>query len=437
MSSFVYTTAKEYIALGLLSLLSVNLKAVPVTASYTPDAVGDEFLSDVPSGARTTTPATLTGKQLSRTNGALMMLADPVQWAAHPETDPIVGLVLFEDTGTASTSKLLAYVDYFSNLPLTPDGVQDVKFTFPTFGVLIIADGGLGAPGQTGPAGANGNSVASINGLRLSPSASTPVPIGDVSSTSTIYLTPYLSGEISLWDATESAWVVHATDEISLALTGLTTDKNYDVFAYWDSGTETVKLELGTAWAGNTTPNTLDRQNGVLVKDDTPTRRHIGVIRTTGTTTTCLTAAKRFIWNRYNQVQTKMSVVDTTNSWAYTTATWRASNGNSANAFEYVTGDTHYLSAHANSAADCSGSIAVFGAGVGIDSTTVNSAIIFTGVTRASGGSISCSHADYRGRIAAGYHKITWLEIGTSGATFYGDANSANFQAGMIGEIWM
>src|SRR6185369_10519211 len=98
------------------------------------------------------------------------------------------------------------------------------------------------------------------------------------------------------------------------------------------SGT-TVTLELSAAWASDTArTDSLTTLDGVLVKNSDPTRRLVGTIRTTGTTTTEDSAAKRFVWNAHNQVpRTLKNATETADSWNYTTATWRQANANAAN----------------------------------------------------------------------------------------------------------
>lgn len=54
----------------------------------------------------------------------------------------------------------------------------------------------------------------------------------------------------------------------------------------------------------------LGLQNGIPVLASDPTLRYVGTIRTTGTTTTEDSRAKRFVWNAYNQVERSFSAFD-------------------------------------------------------------------------------------------------------------------------------
>ena len=78
---------------------------------------------------------------------------------------------------------------------------------------------------------------------RLTAVSGNPTPTAETSTVSTIYLTPYLGSTIALYDG--SNWDLYTLTEISLALSGLTAGKNYDVFVYNNSG---ISLELSAAW---------------------------------------------------------------------------------------------------------------------------------------------------------------------------------------------
>ncbi len=177
---------------------------------------------------------------------------------------------------------------------------------------------------------------------RLTLTSGTPVPTSDVTGASTVYFTPLPGATVYLYDG--QAWVAHDLIEISLALSGLTSGKNYDVFVYSNAGTPA--LELSAAWASNSArTDALTTQNGVPVKSGATTRLHIGTIRTTSTTTTEFSFVagtgpkKGFVWNRYNQVLTPIIAVDSAGIYTYTTAAFRKT-GNRDNAkVEYVLGD--------------------------------------------------------------------------------------------------
>lgn len=106
------------------------------------------------------------------------------------------------------------------------------------------------------------------------------LPIGVAGST--LYWTPYRGNRTSLYDGTR--WKVHAVAESSIALTGLTSGKPYDVFLYDNAGTPTLELLV---WTSDTVRATaLALQDGVYVKSGATTRRYLGTIYTTATDAT-------------------------------------------------------------------------------------------------------------------------------------------------------
>ncbi len=268
-------------------------------------------------------------------------------------------------------------------------------------------------------------------GHRLTLTSATPVTTTDVTGATTIYLTPHTSNQIALYNGT--VWLEYEVDEISLALGTLTSGKNYDVFVYDNAGT--VAMEL-TAWSTDTVRVTaLVRQNGVWVKTGALTRRYVGTIRTTATTTTEDSISKRFVWNQYNQVKRALRVIESTSSWSHGNASWRQVRSVSTNRVEYVSGQADtliYLNSHAiyystTTTVTCMG-------GVGVDSTTVNSAQVYGGSNCAVNIAQQDS-AEYQGYPGLGYHAMNWLEYGGTNVNFIGTFSVAQYQSGMMGEL--
>jgi len=270
-------------------------------------------------------------------------------------------------------------------------------------------------------------------GGRLTLTTAVPVTTSDVTAAATLYFTPYKGNRIALYNGT--IWKLYGASEVSFTLTSLTNDKNYDVFLYDNSGTLTI--ELSAAWSTDTArTDALALQDGVWVKSGSLTRRYLGTIRTTSTTTTEDSIAKRFVWNYYNPVKRKLKVTESTDSWSYGTATWRAVNGSSSNSFQYVCGmGDALLSVNAHILGIGSGSEGTGSTGVGIDSTSTNSADIYGG-NQSSAQAVG-TEATYENYPGLGFHQIYWLEyVNGASATFYGDnGNPTGYQLGMMGSI--
>jgi hypothetical protein len=117
MASVLYPLFKEALLTGAINLTTDTVKAVLVdTADYTYSA-SHQYLSDVPLAAREEITAALGSKTVAL---GVFDAADTVFTAATG--DPSEALILFKDTGTASTSPLIAYVDSATGLPVILNG---------------------------------------------------------------------------------------------------------------------------------------------------------------------------------------------------------------------------------------------------------------------------------------------------------------------------
>lgn len=118
MANLIYPTFKNA---ALTTGTSVNLSSDTIkvtlvdTASYTYSAAHD-FIDDVPGGARISTQ-TLANKTVT-TN---VFDADDVTFTTVT-SGTYEALVIWEDTGTESTSRLIAYIDTATGLPVTSTG---------------------------------------------------------------------------------------------------------------------------------------------------------------------------------------------------------------------------------------------------------------------------------------------------------------------------
>jgi len=128
---------------GNINWVSDSIKAVLVdTSLYTLDRVAHQYLSSIPVGARIATSSVLTGKTL------VGNVADANDIALSSVTGTIGAIVLFTDTGNASTSKLIFYLDY--GLPLSrtnesfvitwDNGASKIFQYDPTVVVLLHGD---------------------------------------------------------------------------------------------------------------------------------------------------------------------------------------------------------------------------------------------------------------------------------------------------------
>lgn len=265
---------------------------------------------------------------------------------------------------------------------------------------------------------------------RLSSSSTLPVNTASVTGLTSLFLVPTHApatvagspvGRVSVYSS--GAWVSrNVTGSLTLSLGTLSNATNYDVWAYDNSGSLAMEV---TAWSTDTARTTsLAYQDSILVKNGDTTRRYIGTFRTTSTTTTEDSTSNQFVWNMYNRVDRVMSAKDSTDSWNYTTATWRSANNVTTvgtSRVQFVIGLSEDL-IYANYTIPVSGTAAAsVASGIGIDVTNANSAQRFGCVVFASGIS-SMATCEYYGYTGIGYHFVQSIEQASGGTvTWYGD----------------
>lgn len=119
MANALYDHGRESFLRGEIRwvLDQINLLLVDTTA-YTVDLANDQYLPAIPAPAIVATSAPLVLKT------AAIGIADAADVLYPPVTGPTISaLVLFQDTGIAATSRLIAYYDNVIGLPLTPTGL--------------------------------------------------------------------------------------------------------------------------------------------------------------------------------------------------------------------------------------------------------------------------------------------------------------------------
>lgn len=259
---------------------------------------------------------------------------------------------------------------------------------------------------------------------------------------STVYLTPLLGtgNLLSLYDGTR--WVTRALAECSVGSFSATTA--YDLFAYW-AGTA-VALEK-VAWTNTTTRATaLTTQDSTYVKTGDATRLYVGSCYTDASGYVqdipggVDTVAKRYLWNWFNRVPKLAWVGDSTNTWTYTTATWRQVRASATNQLELFRGvDVDVMTAVAQARASSANN--TFAAGIGVHTTQATAAARNDAQTMGSGaaGGAQSTLATYTGKPGLGLVYLCWNEIGGGGAntvTWFGDYGVTYWQMGLTAQPW-
>lgn len=119
MARLIYPKYLEALISGSsnISLIGGDVKVVLVdTAEYTYSA-SHQFLSDIPTAARVATSGNLANKSV--TNGVFDADDITINGVSGASAE---AFVIYIDTGTASTSRLVVFDDVSAGLPYTPSG---------------------------------------------------------------------------------------------------------------------------------------------------------------------------------------------------------------------------------------------------------------------------------------------------------------------------
>lgn len=118
MASAIYPKGKEQMLQGGINMSTADIRFILVdTADYTYSAA-HEFLSDVAAAGRVAVTASGVGSKT---------FTDGVFDAADITFSSVTGdvseaLIIYAHTGTEGTSRLIAYLDSATGLPVTPNG---------------------------------------------------------------------------------------------------------------------------------------------------------------------------------------------------------------------------------------------------------------------------------------------------------------------------
>ena len=117
MANALYGKGRDKFLNGSIDWTSDTIKSILIdTADYTVSIDVDEFVDDIAAAAKVS-EAALAGKSSAL---GVADANDTVHSAVSGDT--VEAIVIYKDTGTPSTSPLIAYIDSATGLPLTPNG---------------------------------------------------------------------------------------------------------------------------------------------------------------------------------------------------------------------------------------------------------------------------------------------------------------------------
>lgn len=294
---------------------------------------------------------------------------------------------------------------------------------------------------------------------RLTLQTATPVMTTTQSAKTTIYYSPYCGNLLLLYDGTNFA--MSAFSELSVLTTDTTkspaaigVNKVNDWFVWNDAGT--LRLGHGPDWTNDTTPVGSGSRPGLTMVAGVWTNQAAitngpAINRGTYVGTTRSNASSQLDWiygglaaggtagffgvaNAYNRVDVRTLVADSTDSWTYGSAIWRASNaagtGSGLNMRASYVDPLGTQSIAARNYAFSSNSAGFASNGIGIDTLTAQSGLI--GISGATIGQPAV--AEYGGVPGLGFHFVQAIEYtGAGTATFRGDNGTPAYcQTGLV-----
>ena len=303
--------------------------------------------------------------------------------------------------------------------------------------------------GASGWQSLGGTGVSAPPSGRLTLTSGVPVLSSAVIGASGVIWTPFNGNGVPQWNG--STWILTAFAEISQALSDTTNSPAaavagglYDYFVWFKSGAAT--LSRGPAWTNSTTRSlSLSRVAGFQTNSVQITNGpaagyglFVGsIVCDAGGATVTFNPAPAAasggptggawvgLWNQFNRVSVGASARDSNSSWSYTTASWRAADGQAANnIITFVTGQQEDMLAasytvvgRANQSVPSNG-VAI---GIGVDSVTSAVAAATPAHADAASSAESSVTASYVSAPMLGRHYVAAVEYSNNSAgAFYG-----------------
>lgn len=118
MANALYDHGREGFLDGSIDFDTDDIRCILIDAAdYTVDLALHDNLDDIPGAARVAVSGALTGKTVAAG------VADAADVTFSSVTgDQCEAIVIYKHTGVESTSRLIAYIDSATGLPVTPNG---------------------------------------------------------------------------------------------------------------------------------------------------------------------------------------------------------------------------------------------------------------------------------------------------------------------------
>jgi len=120
MTNALYDKGRQGFLEGAIDWDTDDIRVILVdTGAYTVNLATHDNLDDVPGGARIATSGAFSGKTV--TDGVADANDVTLSSVSGAQSE---ALVIYKHTGTESTSRLIAYIDTATGLPITPNGAD-------------------------------------------------------------------------------------------------------------------------------------------------------------------------------------------------------------------------------------------------------------------------------------------------------------------------
>lgn len=279
-----------------------------------------------------------------------------------------------------------------------------------------------------------GTTIRLLVGGRLAANATDPLGGSGGTGINAIYYHPFKSDRICLYNPSLGVWQEQSFSLCSLAMAGLTDNSPFDVFGWSNGGVLTLE---GVSWASDTARATaLTNLGGMYVKSTDSTRLYLGTgYKFAGNVYDDNNL--RGVWNMFNRIPKPSTLTEDFDlNWSYSTTTWRRRNGYSSS-IDRVCGLADVDDVVLDIYGRFFSSTATFrqsAVGIGIDSTTVNSATITCPATM-NNTSYGAYSAHLRARGLLGRHQYYPLEKGGGADTQTHQGVTGDFKTGMTGSL--
>ena len=226
--------------------------------------------------------------------------------------------------------------------------------------------------------------------------------------------------------------------EMSIAASGGSASKPHDIFLDYNGGSPALAL---LAWTNDTSRATaLTKQDGVYVKTGDTQQRYLGTVWLDGSKQIADSEQDRHVWNYYNRRERALRRVESTDSWTYTTATYRQANGSTDNAVNVLVGLNEDAVTMVLGCGAYNGTAGVATeAAIGLDSTSAPATnCVRNSVEISVASDYVAFFSNFSGLVGLGRHNLVWLErSGSAGTTTWlGDEGGSTIQSGMQGVMY-